>query len=360
VSTFQTLYNRERCIEALARECQKYQQVNYGALPSYMDSQSVGEKWDREYRHQYSDSNDSRGSISSLSSCHSGGAVVTGAHNLTSPTSAPVSMKASMSFPYLPSPNPTDFPIRPQHDPAPRSSLPLTADGYGLGRAPGYGNWQENSGGYFDAIRRPEMHGTGNLACLVPSPDKNFPVSQARNLGASRSPNSQLGRPGSITSEVTYMVGGAGDPAAAAARSQSVWVQQPKYHSETHLNVQPPVQDFRLTETNDVSRSTATVDVRSPNSFTSLFIHPLQVWVNSQPARQTTFVSSLSSSCESLSTSTVRNSDDSESSDRWQQTSGVPSASTDIAHYLNGSSIGVATTTTGDDSEYLKGVCLIK
>jgi hypothetical protein len=323
-----------------------------------MDGPNLVDRWDRDYRHQLSDSNDSRGSISSINSCQSGGGTITGVPNSSIHTNASTAMKGSVSFPFLPPSNAADPSTRPHHDPAPRSSLPLVADIYGLGRAGPYGNWPETPGlpgGYFDPSRRSEVHGAvcgHDTSPVMQSPDRRVPNVPPRSIAGNRSPNMPGGRPPNVTSEVTYMIGGSGD--AAAPRSQSVWVQQPTYLSETRLNVQPLVQECRqyvAPDSIEASKSAASGDMRSPNSYSSLYIHPLQAWVNNQAARPATFVSSLSSSCESLSLYP----EEGDNSARWQQMpAGLQPSAADAARHPNGPPMAL-TGVSNEDAAYLRG-----
>jgi hypothetical protein len=325
------------------------------------------ENWERLYSMQRSESNGSRGSLSSLGSGNSGGGggaigpAASMASFSTGYNSMSPAMKGSISYPYLPPSTASEAASRLCHDPAPRSSLPLNADGYNLSRV-GIGvKFQENCPPAAPSNFSDRFPGTAaDVACHPPEIHCIGGAPNCGHYGCQQSlychPSSNLGcyQPGSVTSEVKYMVGAnVGD---ALSRAQSVWVQRPTFHSETRLNLMAPMPATNHSDTGE-SGQPATgqfADIQPSNSFSALFIHPVQAFVNNNPASAAKFVSSLSSSCESLpSSSTVLFREDSETSARWQQPS--VNVSNNTSRRGSGALLQSASDDADDDPAYLQG-----
>jgi len=278
----QSFCNRERCIEMLAKECQKYQSLLY---------QNCGSS--------------SAESLSSMSSGYSVGALSIGqmsqeiSHSL---------MRSSQSYPHIP---PTESSGR-VHDPTPRSSLPIPS----LDAVPPRGMGARDpvtaavmQRGPFSFRPDVQLNQDPALSCnagiLVTESYGHHPHGVFRQYGrvegdqnvslsnlSSGSPvavnATKVTKPKTITSGVSYRVNRLGEQS------------KPTYLSATHVNmVAPEERAGRL----DVARhdrfhnrlSDSALTPSPSNHSSNVFIKPQQSWLSS-PQTPTTYVSSLSSS----------------------------------------------------------------
>ena len=305
----QSSYNRERCIEILAKECQKYQSMlcKRSAVVSPVASHSTEEVWQHNY--------DSAESLSSMSSGHSVGAPSFGqmsqdvAHSL---------LRSSQSYPHIPSTESSG----PVHDPTPRSSLPMSS----LDAVPP-GHQFRATGVNSPATAAVMQHG---LFSFRPDPLNHDPrLSQTAGILATESlrhhphgvlrqhgmvegdqnlsshnfprgspPAVKIAMPRTVTSAVSYRVN-----TLDSTGEQSKLT----YLTATHVNMLSPEAGVGKLGTarhersqNRFSDPPAIPSNRSSNAYSAaVYINPQQSYLSS-PQAPTTYVSSLSSSCDSL------------------------------------------------------------
>jgi len=279
VCVLQSYYNRECCIELLAKECQKYQNMLRLASPDVRRSAE-----DLRQRHYGSSE-----SVSSMSSGHSIGPPPS--VDQTSQGAAHSLMRSSLSYPHIP---PTDSS---GHDRTPRSSLPLSS----LYAVPPSQQIRVMDG-TSPCTAAVMQHNPFNL-----SSDAQFNprillrqdgrVEIGRNL-PSNSPGTlratETTKPITVTSAVSYRVNCSGN-----SGEQS----KPTYLSATHVNMLPANDGGGVSGASEKSQnrlSDSMLHTGSTNrSSNAVYINPQQAWVSS-PQMPTTYVSSLSSSRERL------------------------------------------------------------
>jgi len=299
----QSYNNRERCIELLAKECQKYQTPvhNMSVVTSPLACHSTDDLW----RRRNCDSNES---ISSTSSGHSAG---TPSFGQTSQEFAHPHIRSSQSYPYIPPSKVLGH--------TPRSSLPTASldtvpsshrtrgmDGSSPATAaivehdpfnfrPHAQLVQDSSSAQNAGMLVPDSFGQYSRALL----GQNGRVEVGRNPSSCNlpggSPNAlHTSSQNTVTSEVRYRVSPAGVPGELAG---------PTYLSTTSFSMlAPEVGGSAVGAAAHESQSRLSY-TRFPTVFSrhssNAFINPQQAWVSS-PQMPTTFVTSLSSSCECL------------------------------------------------------------
>jgi len=287
---FQSYNNRERCIEMLAKECQKYQTSmhNRPVMTSSLARHSSEDLWQQQ-------NYDSSESISSVSSGNSVGAPSSGYTNLDI---AHPHIRTSQSYPYIP---PSRLSGR-VHDSMPRSSLPnpsLDTVPPSHGRSPATAAVMQYDPFNFRPDSRLNRSSAQNAAeILVPVSYDQYPsgvLGQCSLPGGS--PNSlHTSKLQTVTSEVRYRINPSGVTGELAG---------PTYLSTTSVNMLAPEEGGSVamsvaaheTQTRlSYSRFHAPVSSRHSSN---VFINPQQVLVSS-PQMPKTYVSSLSSSCEFL------------------------------------------------------------
>jgi len=343
--------NRVRCIEKLAKECHKYQN-------------SVNDAWRRQHH-------DSAESLSSASSSHSAG---TPPFGQTNHGIADSHMRSSYSYPNIP---PSESSGR-VHDRTPRSSLPMSS----LGEMPPSHQLTRMYGPATAAVMqhvpfsfRPDaqLHqdpaATQNVVgILVPGSFYRHPLGVHRQDGrvdlslnllgeSSAVDTGKTAKQKTITSEVSYRL-----DHSPFTGEQSADNTKPTYRSATHVNMLAPEDGGgllsgeaettlgRLQNHLSVSVFPATSSSHSSNAYSSVYINPQQAWVSS-PQRPTTYISSLSSSCECLASVTSG----SEAAARPTMPSYTPAVSAPAPPVPGSSSPKPSSDLCDDNPEYVKG-----
>lgn len=286
----QSYYNRERCIEILAKECQKYQSMLYNrsVVTSPMACRSTEDIWQQNC-----------GSAESLSSVSSGHSVGTPSFVQTNQDIGHSPMRSSQSYTYIP---PTESSGR-VHDPAPRASLPMplldtVPPRMGVSSPATAAVMQRLS---FSSRPDPQVnqdlvlpHSAGILVMESFSHGmlrQHGIVEGGRNLpgGSPAAVNAvKTSKPKTVTSGVSYRV----NPVTSSGEQS-----KPTYLTATHVNMlSPEAGDDRLRHERSQKRLSSD---RSSNACSAVYINPQQSWLSS-PQTPTTYVSSLSSSCDCL------------------------------------------------------------
>jgi len=356
----QSYNNRQLCIEILAKECQNYQNSLYSAtaVSSPTVYRSAEDIWQQHWNY------DSAESLSSISSGHSGG---TPSFAQMSHDVANSAMRSSQSYPYIP---PTDSSGR-VHDPTPRSSLPISSLEIVPPRAvvvnsPATAAVMQHGPFSFRSPDAQLNHHSPTLphsaGVLVVEPFSQHPHHVPRQHRSSEGAQNQCFLGGSptavnatkggaklktVTSGVTYRV----NASSANAGEQS----KPTYLTATHVNLLTPdegklgtterLQPNRLSDSMLPSASSG----RLPGgALSAVYLNPQQSWLGS-PQTPTTFVSSLSSSCDCLLPS-VTDVSQSSSSSTHLPASTVSSSPNSSSHIAPGSE-SIAT-----DPQYANGM----
>lgn len=282
----QSFSNRERCIELLAKECQKYQTP----VTSPLACHNTEDLW------QQRNCDTSSESISSMSSGHSVGTPSSG---LTNQDVAHPLIRSSQSYPYIPPTKSGHV-----HNPTPRSSLPMASldtvpPGHHVralnGGSPATGAAVLHDPLHFRPDAQMNWHwhppSSKNAAgMLTPESFSQYPRGALGQDGRAEaggsllscnlpggSPNAfQTSKQKTVTSEVRYRVSPSGFTGEWAG---------PTYSSTTSVSMMAPEE-----------RCSPSVSSRHSSN---AYINPQQAWVRN-PLKPTTYVSSLSSSCECL------------------------------------------------------------
>jgi len=282
----QSYYNRECCIELLAKECQKYQNMLRLASPSPDVRRSAEDLRQRHYG--------SSESVSSMSSGHSIGPPPS--VNQTSQGAAHPLMRSSLSYPHIP---PTDSS---GHDRTPRSSLPLSSlyvvppsqhirvmDGTSPSTAAvmQHSPFNLSSDAHFNPRILLRQDGRVEIGRNLPS--YNLPGNSPGTFRAT-----ETTKPLTVTSGVSYRVNCSGNTGEQS---------KPTYLSATHVNMLPANEGGGMLGASEKLQnrlSDPMLPTGSTNrSSNAVYINPQQAWVSS-PQMPITYVSSLSSSRECL------------------------------------------------------------
>jgi len=308
----QSYNNRERCIELLAKECQKYQTPvhNRSMMTSPLACHSTEDLW-----HQRNC--DSSESISSKSSGHSAG--TPSGHGHTNLDVTHPHIRSSQSYPYIP---PSTLSGR-VHDPTPRSSLPMAS---------------------LDTV--PPSHHVRGMDCSSP-----VPATVVQRGPFNFRPVSQLSQDSTSAQNGRIEVGGklplcnlpGGSPNAVPAGKQK------PVTSEVRYRVSP--SGFTDEWAGLTYLSTTSVFPTASRHLSNAYINPQQVWVSS-PQMPTTYVSSLSSSCECLPSVTGA----SDAAVQRSSSSSVPGLSPFAASPCQNSNSPRADSEDVNSPEYINGM----
>ena len=272
----QSYYNRERCIEMLAKECQKYQNM---VCNRFVMVNPVSHSTEDILPY------DSTESLSSVSSGHSAGAQTNNMpHSL---------MRSSQSYTYIPLTESSGH----VHDPTPRSSLPMPS----LDVVPPSQHLREINS-RIPATAAVMQHGPFtymqdaqlNRHSALRQDDRvevvqNLP--SCNLLGETTAAKSAKTK--TVTVGVSYKVNCSGN-----SSEQS----KPTYLSATHVNMPASEEGEGKLGAAAAQLQNRLSDSVFPTAssncaYTAVYINPQQVWVTSQP-KQSTYVSSLSAPCE--------------------------------------------------------------
>lgn len=345
----QSYYNRECCIEMLAKECQKYQNMLYNktVTPSPRARHSTEDLWRQQHY-------DSAESMSSVSSGHSGGALPS--FEQTSPAGAHSLMRSSQSYPYIP-PSETSGRV---HDPMPRSSLPMASldvlapsqhfravDG-GIPATAAimqYGPFSFRADTQFGQHNALRQDGRVDLGRNLPS--YNLPGGSPSVVRATETMKQKT-----ITSGVSYKVNCVANTAEPS---------KPMYLSATHVNMLPAEERggmlgasaHEASEKSQNRLSDSSLSTLSTNrSSNALYINPQQAWVSGMQM-PTTHISLLSSSssCECLPTVTCGS-----QTSVCPSSSCIPANSASALPSLHNSNSPRLTGESEENPEYAKGM----
>jgi len=289
VSALQTYYNRECCIEMLAKECQKYRNMVYNT--SHMGYHSTEDLWQQHY--------DSAESLSSMSSGHSIGAPSFGQPSQAIGHSF---MRSSQSYPYIP---PTESSGR-VHDPTPRSSLPMASldvvppsqqfRGMDGSKPATAAVMQHDPFSFRTDTQRSTLRQDGRVELGQNLSSYNFPGESSTAVPTTKQKT--------ITTGVSYRVN--------CSRNAGC---KPTYLSATHVNMPAceegggklglPAHETSGRSQNRLSDPVLPTALSNPssNACSAMYINPQQAWVSSRQT-PTTYVSSLSSSYDCLASVT--------------------------------------------------------